>query len=115
MARDLKLDALYDIAIENGDLQYVEDGAEVAQSWKIRVLWIYGEWYGNLSIGVPWFDKMFKILIGPEAKRQIITDLTRATPGVKSLVSITETHEDHTGFLALRISTDYDTMENLEL
>lgn len=53
MARDLKLDAFHDLAIEDGDLQYIEDGAEVAQSWKIRVLWIFGEWYGNISIGVP--------------------------------------------------------------
>jgi len=115
MSRDLKLDTLHDLAIENGDLQYVADGTETAQSWKIRVLWILGEWYGNLSIGVPWFSKMFKTMIGPEAKRQIIVDLTRATPGVKSIRSMTETREGHIGFLALRVQTDYDTMENLEI
>jgi hypothetical protein len=115
MAKDFKLDSAHDLAIEDGDFQFVADGTEVAQSWKIRLLWIQGEWYGNTAIGVPWFSQMFRLMVGPEAKRQIIMDLTRGTPGVKSIKRIDETRDGHTGFLALRIGTDYNTTEDLNI
>lgn len=115
MARDLKLDALHDLAIEDGDLAVVDEGTEVAQSWKIRVLWIQGEWYANTAIGMPWFQTMFRQIVGPDQKRQIITDLTRAVPGVKSIRSMTETRSGHSGFLALRVETVYNTLEDLHI
>jgi hypothetical protein len=113
MSKDLKLDNLHDLEIVNGDLALVSDGAEVAQSWKIRMLWLLGEWYYNVSLGMPWFTRMFKQTATPVAKRQYIIDCTMGTPGVRSITSIEQTVDGSIGTLAMEIETDYNTREVL--
>lgn len=116
MAKDFELANDYDLAVESGDLQFVVDGPEVAQNWLMRMYWLYGEWYGNPALGMPWFDKIFKLTSSPVEKLQLITDTTLDTPGVKSIISITETHDsDHKGFLDLRIETEYNSYEDLSV
>ena len=59
MSIDIKLDGNQDIVLTNGDITLVQDGLEVIQSFKIRMLHILAEWIFDETIGVDWFDEMF--------------------------------------------------------
>jgi hypothetical protein len=111
--RDFKLDESHDLDISNGDFHFVENGAEVAQHWLIRMLWIYGEWFANLAVGMPWFNRIFKLTASPVEKRELIIAATLETPGVKSIKSLEQTSTDRLGKLDLTIETDYDTIEDV--
>jgi hypothetical protein len=114
MARDLKLDgAAHDLEITSGDLSMVSDGSEVAQSWKTRMLWLIGEWFYNVSLGMPWFTKMFRLSASPVARRQYIIDCTMGTQGVRAISSMEQTTSEHIGTLAMEIETEYNTREVL--
>jgi len=111
MAKDLAFTTLHDLDISNGDIQTVSDGAEVAQSWKIRMYWLLGEWYYNLALGMPWFSKIFNLTSTPVAKRQIIMDCTLGTPGVRAITKFEQTTADRVGTLEIEIETEYNTNE----
>jgi len=87
MAVDLKLSAAHDICIENGDLVLVTDGAEVAQSCKIRLLTVEAEWILDFQIGLPWFDRIMKVSTSLAEKEGLIKNVIRDTEGVRSVVS----------------------------
>lgn len=63
----LRTDPL-DVALENGDLamddvgalRFVSGTAAVVQLVEIALRRLYGEWFANTTIGVPWFDILGK-------------------------------------------------------
>lgn len=112
MATDLQLDPnTFDLVLENGDLALISDGAEVAQSWKIRLLWVQGEYLYNPGLGIPWFSEIFRVARSAAAKRAILVDATKAVPGVRQLLKITQETSGHEGSLAFEIDTVYNTKE----
>lgn len=113
--KDLKLDTNHDLAVESGDLQFVTDGTEVAQNWRVRMYWLLGEWYYNQNLGLPWLQQMFRQSVTPIQKRQLIIDTTLSTPGVVSIREFNESIEDRTGTLAMRIATEYNTLESVTI
>lgn len=93
--RDILLDPIsHDIVISGGDLSVAE---AVAQHIKQRLLTILGEWFLDLSIGLPWFDQ----ILGKHRDLTLVEALIKAsiteTPGVESLttfsVAASETQE----------------------
>ena len=83
--KDLALGTLsHDIVVDNGDLLIVDS---VPQHVKQRILTILGEWFLDLSIGLPWFDEILgkgtELTLVEALLKQTITD----TPGVRELVS----------------------------
>lgn len=113
--KDFKIDTLHDLVIENGDLQFVSDGEEVAQNVKIRLYWILGEWFYNKGVGVPWFSKIFKLDVSPIAKREFITQTILGTPGVRQIKKLEQSVSGRAGALAIQIQTDYSTVEDLAI
>jgi len=89
MAIDLKLNDNYDLAIEDGDLVLVCDGAEVAQSAGIRLLFIQGEWFFDYTKGIPWLDGMFTMATSYEQKQKILKDTIRGTQHVNRILAFT--------------------------
>ena len=58
---DLLLDNSHDIIIENGDLLLVNKEAQMAaQAVKINLLTIRGEWWENLSLGIPYLQSILR-------------------------------------------------------
>lgn len=82
---DIKLNAAHDIVIEGGDLQLVSDGAEVAQSIKIRILTIQGEWEFDFTLGLPWFNELFAPITGIDQKKAILRNAIIETTGVAGI------------------------------
>lgn len=85
MAIDLKLNDTHDLAIEDGDLVLLQDEYEVIQSAKIRLLFIKGEWWLDLLMGVPWFDEMFRIVYSLRQKQDVLKNTILETEGVRRI------------------------------
>jgi hypothetical protein len=85
MATDLQLTPQHDLLIENGDLQLIDEGAEVVQATKIRILFIQTEWVFDYTLGVPWFDDMFNTTTSKLEKDKIIKDTILGTLGVREI------------------------------
>ena len=56
---DLKLDtATYDLEIKNDDLVLLDGVPAIAQDCEVRLKFFQGEWFLDLRLGVPWFQKI---------------------------------------------------------
>lgn len=55
----LAVDATNDIIYENGEFRTVEDGAEVVQHLKHRLLFYLAEWVLDLGAGTPYTQEIF--------------------------------------------------------
>lgn len=95
---DLLLDREHDLELVGGDLVLaMEDRQQVAQHIKQRLLAIEGEWFLDLSVGLPWFST----ILGKHRSLDIVESLLRAqiegTPRVARLTAfqleIDETRE----------------------
>lgn len=111
MAKDFEISTDYDLVVSNGDLALISDGPEVAQNWKIRILWLYGEWYYDRSLGTPWVSEIFRLTTSEIAKRQYIVNCTLGVPGVRAITSLKQSTSGHEGTLNIEIETEYNTRE----
>jgi hypothetical protein len=85
---DLKLDpANWDLICLPDDLLLVEDGDQVIQHIKQRLLHFLGEWFLDLGAGVPWFQEILGKPQRLDIVESIIKATIRSTPGVLALVS----------------------------
>lgn len=109
--KDFLLTPDWDLDLDSGDLQWAEDGECVAQLWKLTMLWIRGEWFYNISLGMPWFEETFKISASPVTKRAWIANETTRVPGVRSLQKIEQTTSGRGASLELWIDTVYNTQQ----
>lgn len=54
---DIALDAKkHDIILENGDIVFIDNAERVAQQIKIQLLTFLGEWFLDVTYGVPYLD-----------------------------------------------------------
>ena len=58
--KDIALDtATGDLLLENFDLQLVEGRDQIAQNLMIRLRFILGEWFLDITAGIPYYDDFF--------------------------------------------------------
>ena len=86
MINDIALDSNGDLFFnDTGDMRFINGIYYVRQKVSIRLKWFLGEWYLNLLIGVPWYQK---ILIKNPNKLDVIDYIKRQillTEGIDSL------------------------------
>lgn len=58
MGIDFSVKIKNDFSIVNGNLQISRNDDEILQRIKTRVNRLYGEWFLDRTIGVPWYDGM---------------------------------------------------------
>ena len=111
--KDIRLDDFaHDIVIAAGDLVIYDS---VAQHIKQRLLTILGEWFLDLSIGLPWFDE----ILGKHQDLSLVESLIKAsiidTPGVAELreftIEASETQERTANIQFSAILTDGTTSD----
>lgn len=88
---DLLLDANGDLVVENGDLVFSRGVAAVAQSIRIAIQLFEGEWFLDLSAGMPWYRSILGRRFDETAMRAAFRDAILTAPGVASLTSLTST------------------------
>ena len=86
--KDFKLSTTdHDLVLENGDLVLIKDDEEIAQSIKIRILFIELEWDLDVTMGTQWFSVLFNTNVPNTLKEQQLKTLILSTDGVIGISS----------------------------
>lgn len=98
---------------ESGDLDVVEEGAQVASHVIARLKTILGENYYNTGIGLPWGEGMYTPLTTYDQKAAMIRSTILKTPGVTDLISFSFGVDTENRIMSVefRIKTEYNTEE----
>jgi len=110
IVRDLKLDpGTVDLVVEGGDLVLVEDLAAISQAVRTRLRFFRGEWFGDLDVGVPYYENVYlknpNMLVVRETLRAAII----GTTGIAEILTFDVTLDAATRTLSLAFSARADT------
>lgn len=88
--RDLLLDSLNDLVIENGDFALSRGIDGVMQSCRIALQMFAGEWFLDLDAGIPYWQQIlgFKPAIALRAARLAFHSELSRVPGVIDVVKL---------------------------
>lgn len=76
-----------DIFVYAGKIRRVNNGAQVIQHVRSRLLMYYGEWFLDITAGVPYFEAIFVKPANLAVAESIIKETIINTPGIASLDS----------------------------
>ncbi len=79
------LDSNNDLVVSSGSLKTVEQGAEVVQHVRSRLLFYLEEWFLDLDAGVPYFQEIFTKPANLANIESIFKTKILRTPGVERL------------------------------
>lgn len=98
---DLKLDTSHDLVLVDGDLVLVDGAEAVKQDVDCRLRTFLGEWFLDLRIGVPYFEK----ILGQKPRFGVISAVFRevilGTPGMISIEDLTLDFDGATRLLSV--------------
>lgn len=78
-----------DITFENGDLVLTSpDTHEIAQRVNLRLNTNFGEWFLDVSAGVPYFQRFLKTKKSEHALVEFLTDYITSTEGVAGVSDV---------------------------
>lgn len=114
IVRDLKIDpSTLDLVLENGDLVLVEDLAAISQSVRTRLRFYKGEWFGDLDVGVPWYQTIFLKAPDLNAVRTALRSCVAGTKGIVEVLTFDLTLTPSTRTASVVFSARADTGELL--
>ena len=115
--RSLALDSSNNIYIENNSLFFTNDGAEVAQNIRCRLLTYKGEWFLSRQTGVPYFEEILTKPANLARVESILKTTILQTGGVKRLISFSFDYDSTARGLTVNssIETIYDTIEETQV
>lgn len=88
----LSLDNNHDLHIdETGNLVLARDHVAIAQHAKQRVMSFTGEWFLNVTAGLPWVDQILTRPYNPAVGDSLIKAEIAYTPGVESIEAFSVT------------------------
>lgn len=109
--RDIALDTDGDLKVEAGDLVLVSGADAIVQAVRIRLQFFRGEWFLDLSAGLPWFQSVLIKNPDPNILHTVFRDEILGTPGILSLSSLTLTSDTAARTLTVRYRADSDVGE----
>ena len=101
---DIKLDISHDIAIENNDIVLISSSDEVKQRLLQNLKSFYGDWFLNLTSGVPYYQDIFRKDYDVEVISVILKQTILNTLGVLELLSFELSIDD----TARKLSLSFD-------
>lgn len=112
------LDSNNDLIVNKGQIQLVEEGAEIVQHVRTRLLFYMEEWFLDLNAGVPYFQQIFVKPVNLANVESIFKTKIIDTPGVDRLVSFSMDYEGGSSrelTVAFSAETIYGIIDNLEV
>jgi len=82
---DIAQDEFGDILVTNNKLTFVTGSAEVVQLLRQRLRTFLGEWFLDTTIGVPYFEEIFKKNPNPVSIDAAFKNVILNTPGLLEL------------------------------
>lgn len=109
MLADIALDTMeHDLTIEGFDLQLVTGVDRVAQQIKIRFLFFLGEWFLNVSLGVPYYRDILVKAPNRAVVEGLLREVIITTPNVVAVQDLTFDYDNVTRKLDVRFRADTD-------
>jgi len=109
--RDILLDTdTHDLVVSDNDLQFCSDNDEIAQSIKQELLFFEGEWYLNINLGIPYFDKVLIKAPRSEVVNHVFKEAIRGVEGVLSILdySMEFDPDERKSTVRFEVTTIYD-------
>ena len=103
---DLELDKDGDLLLD-GDLSFTRGLCAVAQGINLRVRTFQGEWFLDLSLGVPYFQEILGFKFNEIRIDSIFRDVITDAPGAENLIQLVSTFSASTRLL--NVSWEVDT------
>lgn len=111
--KDLLLDRdTHDLVIENGNLQIADEDRQIEQRLKVRLLFIFGEWFLNTASGVPYYESIWKKSPNLPQVDTILKSTILGTPGILELISFEGEYDNgsRTYYVSFQAKTDTDVI-----
>jgi hypothetical protein len=77
-----------DLVIIGGVVQMVSGTDQIKQAIRLKLLTFSGEWFLDLSYGVPWYTRVLGKRFSAGQIQMTVSDAISTIPGVKSIVDI---------------------------
>lgn len=98
------LDSNNDLIVKDGRLRVVEDGAQVVQAVRSRLIFYLEEWFLDTKAGTPYFQKIFTKPADLANIESIIKTRILRTPEVSKLI---EFSMDYAGGSVRKLTIDF--------
>ena len=102
-----------DLDLSSGDIQIVDGANAVAQHVRIRLRTLFGEWFLDRRIGVPYFQRILIKNPGTNVVNRILRQVVAETPGIVELREFTTEYEGVPRRLTVRFNAIADDGTNL--
>ena len=109
------LDSNNDLIVSYGSLKTVEEGAEVVQHVRSRLLFYLGEWFLDTEAGVPYFQEIFTKPANLANIESIFKSKILRTPGVQRLTDFSMDYQggsERRLTVAFSAETIYGSIDN---
>jgi hypothetical protein len=107
---DIKLGTDGDLDITNNQLTLVDGYDYIAQSWRIRLLTIHGEWFLDQRIGIPYFEYILVKNPSESLIRSLFRQATYSVSGIKEILGLEYDLDNATRALDLSITGRFEDL-----
>ncbi len=113
-----RLDENGDYSFGNNSLDYIEDNDAIIQAIKTKLYLFYGEWWEDISLGLPMFQSILGQVSNENLRRTVIllcAEQIQSVEGVSSVDSIVVGISARKLTLDIDVTTSYGTSVNTEV
>lgn len=104
---DIKIDENRELVITNNDLTLVGDDRDsIIQELNIRLAFFYGEWFLDVTKGVPYLEVILKKGVSIQTVNGIFIKEINATDGVNEILEFNSTFEGESRVYRLDFKLD---------
>lgn len=111
---DLKLNKSGDLDITDGDFSLITDKDEfIAQSLSIRLATVKGEWYLDITQGIPYLKEILRKGVPKSFVDDVFRNAIKNTVGVNSIVKFESSIVYNTYKLSFQFTTESGELSSL--
>lgn len=113
-----RLDEKGDYSFGNNSLDYIKDNDAVVQAIKTKLYLFYGEWWEDISLGLPMFQSILGQVSNENLRRTVIllsAEQIQSVEGVTSVDSIVVAISARKLTLSIDVTTEYGSSVSTEV
>ena len=113
-----RLDENGDYSFGNNSLDYIKDNDAVVQAIKTKLYLFYGEWWEDISLGLPMFQSILGQVSNENLRRTVIllsAEQIQNVEGVSSVDSIVVAISARKLTLSIDVTTEYGSSVSTEV
>ena len=112
MIRDIKLNSSGDLDISTYDFEFVLDADYISQKLIIVLRTFLGEWFLDISAGIPYFEDILKKNYDPIRVESVLKSAILDVPGVDQITAFDMTlNSPRELVVSFTVTTDFGELE----